>query len=96
MTIYELYVSICVFEQPSVFECVFVYERGSLVSDSKELAGKVGDLDLIPWWGRSPGEGNGKPLHYSCLGNLMDRGYSPWGRKRVGHNLATKQQFVQA
>ena len=74
MTIYELYVSICVFEQPSVFECVFVYERGSLVSDSKELAGKVGDLDLIPWWGRSPGEGNGKPLHYSCLENPMDRG----------------------
>ena len=32
MTIYELYVSICVFEQPSVFECVFVYEWGSLVA----------------------------------------------------------------
>ena len=46
--------------------------------------------------GRSPGEGNGKPLQYSCLGNPMDRkglvGYSPWGCKRVRENLVTKQQ----
>ena len=41
---------------------------------------------------RSPGEGNGSPLQYSCLGNPMDRGASPWGHKRVRHNLATKQQ----
>ena len=27
-----------------------------------------------PWLGRSPGEGNGNPLQYSCLGNPMDRG----------------------
>ena len=32
------------------------------------------DLGLIPGWGRSPGEGNGNPLHYSCLGNPVDRG----------------------
>ena len=32
VTIYELYVSTCVFEQPSVFECMFVYERASLVA----------------------------------------------------------------
>ena len=31
-------------------------------------------LGLIPGSGRSPGEGNGKPLQYSCLGNPMDRG----------------------
>ena len=30
--------------------------------------------DLIPGWGRSPGEGNGNPLQYSCLENSMDRG----------------------
>ena len=30
--------------------------------------------DLTPGLGRSPGEGNGNPLHYSCLGNPMDRG----------------------
>ena len=30
-------------------------------------------LNLIPGLGRYPGEGNGNPLQYSCLGNLMDR-----------------------
>ena len=34
----------------------------------------VGDAGLIPGLGRSPGEGNGNPLQYSCLGNPMDRG----------------------
>ena len=34
----------------------------------------AGDLDLIPGPGRSPGEGIGYPLHYSCLGNPMNRG----------------------
>ena len=34
----------------------------------------LGDLGLIPGLGRSPGEGNGNPLQYSCLGNPMDRG----------------------
>ena len=42
-------------------------------SDSKESAGNVGDLGLIPGSGRSPGEGNGNPLQYSCLENSMDR-----------------------
>ena len=34
----------------------------------------VGDARLIPVLGRSPGEGNGNPLRYSCLGNAMDKG----------------------
>ena len=34
----------------------------------------AGDLGSIPGWGRSPGEGNGNPLRYSCLGNPTDRG----------------------
>ena len=34
----------------------------------------VGDLGSIPGSGRSPGEGNGKPLQYSCLENRMDGG----------------------
>ena len=33
----------------------------------------VGDLGSIPGLGRSPGEGNGNPLQYSCLQNPMDR-----------------------
>ena len=53
---------------------------GSL--DGKVSAYNAGDLGSIPGSGRSPGEGNGNPLQYSCLENSMDRGsYSPWGRK---------------
>ena len=33
----------------------------------------AGGVDLIPGLGRSPGEGNGNPLQYSCLENSMDR-----------------------
>ena len=40
----------------------------------KESAYKAGDAGLIPGLGRSPGEGNGNPLQYTCLGNPMDRG----------------------
>ena len=39
----------------------------------KESACSTGDPDLIPESGRSPGEGNDKPLQYSCLENPMDR-----------------------
>ena len=37
-------------------------------------AGHAGNEGSIHGLGRSPGEGNGNPLQYSCLGNLMDRG----------------------
>ena len=40
----------------------------------KESACNAGDPGLIPGQGRSPGEGNGKPVQYSCLENSMDRG----------------------
>ena len=40
----------------------------------KNLACSAGDQGSIPGSGRSPGEGNGHPLQYSCLGNPMDRG----------------------
>ena len=43
-------------------------------SDGKESAYNAGDVDLIPEPGRSPGEGNGNLVQYSCLGNPMDRG----------------------
>ena len=43
-------------------------------SDGKESACNEGDLDSILGLGRSPGEGNGNPLQYSCLENSMDRG----------------------
>jgi len=54
-------------------------------SDGKESACNVGDLGLIPGLGRSPGEGHGNPLQYSCLENpdgwrslISD---SPWDGK---------------
>ena len=43
-------------------------------SDGKESACNAGYLCSIPRSGRSPGEGNGYPLQYSCLENPMDRG----------------------
>ena len=53
--------------------------------EGKESACKAGDLDLIPGLGRSPGEGNGYPLQYSCLEHSTDRGawqaVCPWGHK---------------
>jgi len=42
--------------------------------DSKESACNAGDLGSIPGLGRSPGERNGNPLQYACLGNPVDRG----------------------
>ena len=63
------------------------------ISVSKESACNVGDLGSIPGSGRSPGEGNGNPLQYSCLENPIDRG-AWWatvhGIARVRHDLATK------
>ena len=50
-------------------------------SDGKESACNVIDLGLIPGSERSPGEGNGNPLQYSCLENSMGRGYGPWDHK---------------
>ena len=48
-------------------------------SDGKESACNARDPDLIPGSGRSPGEGNGYPVQYSCLENSMDRGYTVQG-----------------
>ena len=42
-------------------------------SGSKEAACNAGEPGSIPGLGKSPGEGNGNPLHYSCLENPMDR-----------------------
>ena len=45
---------------------------GSL--DGNKFTSNVGDQGSIPELGRSPGEGNGNPIQYSCLGNPMDKG----------------------
>ena len=64
----------------------------------KNLPANVGDLrdeGLIPELERSPGEGNGNPLQYTCLEKPMDR--EAWQVTvhrvaRVKHDLASKQQ----
>ena len=57
----------------------------------QETTCNEGDQGSTPGSGRSPGEGNGHPLQYPCLGNPMDRG-AWWatlhGDARVGHDLA--------
>ena len=45
-----------------------------MVKNPPDNAGDLRDTDLIPGLGRSPGEGNGNPLQYSCLENSIDRG----------------------
>ena len=57
-------------------------------SAGKEAACSAGDPGSIPGWGRSPGEGNGNPLQYSCLENPMDRG-TWWA---IVYAVAEKQQ----
>ena len=47
---------------------------GTVVKNIPATAGDTGDSGLIPGSGRSPGEGDGNPLQYSCLENRMDRG----------------------
>ena len=76
-----------------LFMCCKGFPSGSVI---KNPPANAGDTGSIPGSGRSPGEGNGSPLQFSCLENPMDRG-AWWAtvqgsHKRVGHNLATKQQ----
>ena len=66
-------------------------------SVGKESACSAGDPGLIPGSGRSPGEGNGKPLQYPCPENLMDSG-AWWAAvhesQRVGHDWETQFSSV--
>ena len=67
-----------------------------MVKNLPICAGDARDAGSIPRVGRFPGEGNGNPLQYFCLGNLMDRGAgSPWSRKESYHDSVTKQQQKQ-
>ena len=50
------------------------FPDGTIVEGPPASAGDARDTGLIPGLGRSPGEGNGTPLQYSCLGNPMERG----------------------
>ena len=57
----------------------------------KNLHGNAGDVGSIPGLGRSPGEGNGNPLQYSCLENPMGRG--AW--QATVHSVAESDRTVR-
>ena len=56
----------------------------------KNLPANAGDTGSIPGLGRSPGEGNGNPLQYSCLGNPVDRG----ARRATVHGVAKESDMA--
>ena len=60
-------------------------------SDGKVSAYNVGDLGSIPGSGRSPREGNGNPLQYSCLEKSMDRG----GWQATVHGVAKESDKIE-
>ena len=64
------------------------FPDGSVV---KKVPANAGKVSLIPESGRSPREGNGNPLQYSCKGNPTGR-LQNMGLQRVRHGLATKEQ----
>ena len=74
-----------IFKREYTFDFILLGFPGG--SEGKVSACNVGELVSIPGLGRSPGEGNGNPLQYSCLENSMDGGawvgYSSWGRKEL-------------
>ena len=63
-------------------------------SDGKASAYNAEDLGSIPMSGRSPGEGNGNPLQYSCLENPVDRGAWWAAAHRVTKSRARLSDFT--
>ena len=87
------YVLAAVGIQRSLVFCSFLGKIYNLIwitgSGGKQSTYNAEDLGLIPGSERSPGEGKGYPLQYSCLENSMDRG--AWGAvvhglQRIGHD----------
>ena len=66
------------------------FPGGSVV---KNPPANAGDADPIPGSGRSPGEGNGNPLQYSCLGNPTDRG--AWGGWATVHGVTKESNTTE-
>ena len=76
-----------------LFSCFIVLALVGCGLVGEESACNAGDLGLIPGLGRSPEEGNGYSLTYSCLENSMDketRQAIGHGVTRAGHSLVTK------
>ena len=65
------------------------FPGGSVVKNPPANAGDTGDVGSVLGSGRSPGEGNGNPLQYSCLENSMTEklgGLQFMELQRIGHN----------
>ena len=58
----------------NIFGFVSASRVAPVVKNPSANAGDAVDMGSIPGSGRSPGVGNGNPLHYCCLENFMDRG----------------------
>ena len=74
-------------------DCVFEHLNSPWCLSGEESACHAAGVGSVPGLGRSPGERNGNPLQYSCLGKSMDRG--AWratvhGVTRVRYDLASK------
>ena len=70
---------------------------GAVVKNGPADAGDTRDSGSTPESIKSPGGGNGNLIHYSCLGNSMDRGAwraTSMGLQRVGHNGATEHSIA--
>ena len=67
------YIPLFFFFLSRIVNSMSLLQGASLVAQLVESACNAGDLGSIPGEGRSPGEGNGNPLQYSCLENPMDR-----------------------
>ena len=74
----------------SFYSYTFCFPGGAVVKNLPASAGDARDVGLIPESGRSPGEGNGNPHQYSCLGNSMNRG--SW--QATVHRVAKSQMWL--
>ena len=91
--------ALLIFLSPKVCMCIYMhtymsFPGGVSGKESACKAGDLGDVDLIPGWGRSPGGGHGSPLQYSCLEDSTQKG--AWqatvrGVQRVRHNLTNER-----
>ena len=68
------HLSIYLYQISSIYTYIYYWSWLPLWLSAKESAWNTEDLSSTPGLGRSPGEGNGNPLQYSCLVNSMDRG----------------------
>ena len=72
------------------------FPHGSVVKNPPANAGDSGDSGLIPGSGRSPGGGNGNPVQYSCLENVVNRGIWQATAHRVAKSRTRLKQLTAA